>query len=149
MSDQAPGTATGTTAPVLATLDLEVEGMTCASCVALVERRLTKIPGVTATVNLPLATAHAAPTCSAKYVPPRRNTRAISPHHTDAGCRLETKSNAPSANGRGGSTGCSTTTTPRAPNSRVALTRFGGHDSVATAVGGNTPASASTSPPPV
>src|SRR5690606_17851590 len=49
---------TGRTAPVLATVDLEVEGMTCASCVARVERRLGKIPGVTATVNLPLESAH-------------------------------------------------------------------------------------------
>ncbi len=44
--------------PVLATVDLEVEGMTCASCVARVERKLMKIPGVTATVNLPLESAH-------------------------------------------------------------------------------------------
>ncbi|NLF04855.1 MAG: HAD-IC family P-type ATPase, partial [Actinomycetales bacterium] len=52
MTDQTP------TLPVLATLDLEVEGMTCASCVARVERKLGKIPGVTATVNLPLESAH-------------------------------------------------------------------------------------------
>ncbi|MDQ2623986.1 MAG: heavy-metal-associated domain-containing protein, partial [Actinomycetota bacterium] len=32
--------------------------MTCASCVARVERKLGKIPGVTATVNLPLESAH-------------------------------------------------------------------------------------------
>ena len=44
--------------PVLATVDLQVEGMTCASCVARVERTLGKIPGVTATVNLPLESAH-------------------------------------------------------------------------------------------
>src|SRR5690554_2815389 len=49
---------TDRTAPVLATVDLEVEGMTCASCVARVEHRLGKIPGVTATVNLPLESAH-------------------------------------------------------------------------------------------
>src|SRR5690606_1558662 len=48
-----------TAAPtILATVDLEVEGMTCASCVARVERKLGKIPGVTATVNLPLESAH-------------------------------------------------------------------------------------------
>ena len=42
---------TATTAP--ATLDLGVEGMTCASCVSRVERALKKVPGVTdATVNL-------------------------------------------------------------------------------------------------
>src|SRR5215207_945757 len=40
-----------TTAPD--TLDLGVSGMTCASCVARVERALKKVPGVTdATVNL-------------------------------------------------------------------------------------------------
>ncbi len=33
-------------------LDLAVEGMTCASCVARVEKRLNKIDGVSATVNL-------------------------------------------------------------------------------------------------
>ncbi|WP_425955735.1 heavy metal translocating P-type ATPase [Xylanimonas sp. McL0601] len=39
-------------------VDLAVTGMTCASCVARVERKLQKIPGVTATVNLPLESAH-------------------------------------------------------------------------------------------
>ena len=35
------------------TLDLKVEGMTCASCVARVEKALRKVPGVVdATVNL-------------------------------------------------------------------------------------------------
>jgi len=33
-------------------VDLEIEGMTCASCVARVEKRLNAIPGVEATVNL-------------------------------------------------------------------------------------------------
>ncbi|HWJ84018.1 MAG TPA: cation transporter, partial [Cellulomonas sp.] len=32
--------------------------MTCASCVARVEKRLGRVPGVTATVNLPLESAH-------------------------------------------------------------------------------------------
>ncbi|WP_146843718.1 heavy metal translocating P-type ATPase [Cellulomonas composti] len=32
--------------------------MTCASCVARVEKRLQRLPGVTATVNLPLESAH-------------------------------------------------------------------------------------------
>ncbi len=40
------------------TLDLAVEGMTCASCVARVEKRLNQVPGVAATVNLPLESAH-------------------------------------------------------------------------------------------
>jgi Cu+-exporting ATPase len=44
-------------APVL-TVDLAVEGMTCASCVARVEKRLNRVPGAQATVNLALETAH-------------------------------------------------------------------------------------------
>ncbi|ACZ32259.1 heavy metal translocating P-type ATPase [Xylanimonas cellulosilytica DSM 15894] len=39
-------------------VDLDVTGMTCASCVARVERKLQKLPGVIATVNLPLESAH-------------------------------------------------------------------------------------------
>ncbi|WP_435298848.1 heavy metal translocating P-type ATPase [Timonella sp. A28] len=46
------------TLPVIAELDLAVSGMTCASCVARVEKRINKIPGATATVNLPLESAH-------------------------------------------------------------------------------------------
>lgn len=42
----------------LAEIDIAVEGMTCASCVARVERKLNKLEGVTATVNLPLESAH-------------------------------------------------------------------------------------------
>ncbi len=38
-------------------VDLAVDGMTCASCVARVEKRLNAIDGVHATVNLPLASA--------------------------------------------------------------------------------------------
>lgn len=38
-------------------IDLSVEGMTCASCVGRVERKLGKIEGVHATVNLPLESA--------------------------------------------------------------------------------------------
>jgi len=44
--------------PIVATVDLAVSGMTCASCVARVERRINKIPGASATVNLPLESAH-------------------------------------------------------------------------------------------
>lgn len=40
------------------TVDLAIEGMTCASCVARVERKLNRLPGVEATVNLPLESAH-------------------------------------------------------------------------------------------
>ena len=32
-------------------IDLAIEGMTCASCAARIERRLNKLDGVTATVN--------------------------------------------------------------------------------------------------
>ncbi|MCQ1953784.1 cation-translocating P-type ATPase [Arthrobacter sp. zg-Y238] len=38
-------------------VELEIQGMTCASCVARVERRLGKIDGVEAAVNLPLESA--------------------------------------------------------------------------------------------
>lgn len=38
-------------------IDLDIEGMTCASCVNRVERRLGKIDGVEASVNLPLESA--------------------------------------------------------------------------------------------
>ena len=38
-------------------IDLAIEGMTCASCAARIERRLSKLDGVTATVNY--ATEHA------------------------------------------------------------------------------------------
>jgi Cu+-exporting ATPase len=40
------------------TVDLAVEGMTCASCVARVEKRLNQVEGADATVNLALETAH-------------------------------------------------------------------------------------------
>lgn len=36
---------------------LDISGMSCASCVSRVERKLTKLPGVSATVNLPLNNA--------------------------------------------------------------------------------------------
>ncbi|WP_448062631.1 heavy metal translocating P-type ATPase [Cellulomonas hominis] len=48
---------TRATRPV-ATVDLAVEGMTCASCVARVEKRLNQVPGAQATVNLALESAH-------------------------------------------------------------------------------------------
>ena len=35
-------------------IELDIDGMTCASCVSRVERKLGKLDGVTATVNLPL-----------------------------------------------------------------------------------------------
>jgi len=45
---------------VTATLDLDIGGMTCASCVARIEKKLGKLPGVEASVNL--ATERAAVT---------------------------------------------------------------------------------------
>ncbi|MFE7404521.1 heavy metal translocating P-type ATPase [Isoptericola sp. NPDC057559] len=52
-----PGVAGPPPVPVLE-IDLAIEGMTCASCVARVEKRLNRVDGVTATVNLPLESAH-------------------------------------------------------------------------------------------
>ncbi|MDO8145760.1 MULTISPECIES: cation-translocating P-type ATPase [unclassified Isoptericola] len=49
---------TTTPSPTVREVDLAVSGMTCASCVARVEKKLGKLPGVEATVNLPLETAH-------------------------------------------------------------------------------------------
>jgi len=48
---------TENTTPEAVTVDLAVSGMTCASCVARVEKRLARVPGATATVNLPLESA--------------------------------------------------------------------------------------------
>lgn len=48
----------GAADPQVATVDLAVEGMTCASCVARVEKRLNRVPGASATVNLALESAH-------------------------------------------------------------------------------------------
>ncbi|HWS58986.1 MAG TPA: heavy metal translocating P-type ATPase, partial [Actinotalea sp.] len=42
----------------VATVDLAVQGMTCASCVARVEKKINRVPGATATVNLATETAH-------------------------------------------------------------------------------------------
>src|SRR5690625_135326 len=52
-----PETFITTEDPVLE-LDLSVTNMTCSSCVARVEKRLARVPGVTATVNLATETAH-------------------------------------------------------------------------------------------
>ncbi|MEG3613605.1 heavy metal translocating P-type ATPase [Isoptericola haloaureus] len=49
---------TTTPTPAVREVDLAVSGMTCASCVARVEKKLAKLPGVEATVNLPLESAH-------------------------------------------------------------------------------------------
>src|SRR5206468_880956 len=39
-------------------VELDIEGMTCASCVNRVEKKLGKLDGVVASVNLPLESAH-------------------------------------------------------------------------------------------
>ncbi len=39
-------------------VDLQVTGMTCASCAARIEKKLNKVPGVVATVNYATETAH-------------------------------------------------------------------------------------------
>ncbi|RPF26624.1 heavy metal translocating P-type ATPase [Georgenia muralis] len=56
------GAPDGSAAPAAPTflreLDLAVEGMTCSSCVARVEKKLNKLPGASATVNLATETAH-------------------------------------------------------------------------------------------
>lgn len=53
-------TSTDPRAPLtpLAEVDLAVDGMTCSSCVARVEKKLNKVPGVSATVNLATESAH-------------------------------------------------------------------------------------------
>lgn len=42
----------------LRTVDLEIEGMTCASCASRIERRLGRMPGVAASVNYATEVAH-------------------------------------------------------------------------------------------
>ncbi|RAD05389.1 hypothetical protein DN549_32120, partial [Burkholderia multivorans] len=39
-------------------VDLDITGMTCASCSARIEKKLSRLDGVSAEVNLPLNTAH-------------------------------------------------------------------------------------------
>ncbi|MDD9206278.1 cation transporter, partial [Georgenia sp. 10Sc9-8] len=51
-------TSTEPTADLVDEVDLSVEGMTCASCVNRVEKKLNKLPGVRATVNLATESAH-------------------------------------------------------------------------------------------
>ncbi len=68
----AAGAATRATMPAApATIELDIDGMTCASCVSRVEKALAKVPGVTrASVNLATerATIDAAPNVSASQL---------------------------------------------------------------------------------
>jgi Cu+-exporting ATPase len=50
------GVQTGTSTPT--DVDLTITGMTCASCSSRIERKLNKLDGVEASVNLPLEKAH-------------------------------------------------------------------------------------------
>jgi len=43
-------------------VDLDITGMTCASCATRVERKLNKLPGVAATVNFATEKAACTPT---------------------------------------------------------------------------------------
>jgi len=51
------GTETLFTEPAARVIELDIQGMTCASCVGRVERKLGRIEGVQAEVNLPLESA--------------------------------------------------------------------------------------------
>ena len=42
----------------MAAVDLDIQGMTCASCAARVSKKLNAVPGATATVNFALGSAH-------------------------------------------------------------------------------------------
>ena len=53
MSSSQPASATPAT-----TVDLDIEGMTCATCALRIEKKLNKMPGVTATVNYATEKAH-------------------------------------------------------------------------------------------
>jgi len=49
---------TSSLTPVATPIDLQVTGMTCASCAARIEKKLNKVPGVVATVNYATERAH-------------------------------------------------------------------------------------------
>ncbi|MEU8824724.1 heavy metal translocating P-type ATPase [Streptomyces sp. NPDC048636] len=57
-SETVPGSATAPDTPTHTT-DLLIGGMTCAACVARVEKKLARVEGVSATVNLATGTARA------------------------------------------------------------------------------------------
>jgi Cu+-exporting ATPase len=51
-------TTEGQRCPAPTVVDLAIDGMTCASCAARIERRLNRVDGVEATVNFAMETAH-------------------------------------------------------------------------------------------
>ncbi|WP_174521104.1 heavy metal translocating P-type ATPase [Kribbia dieselivorans] len=57
MTDRAPSTVTLQELPIKE-VDLDITGMTCASCSARIERKLNKVEGIDATVNLATEKAH-------------------------------------------------------------------------------------------
>src|SRR4051794_17362838 len=72
-------------------LELPIEGMTCASCAARIERRLNKLDGVQATVNL--ATERAAVDFDSERVAPEALVAAVA----SAGYRAALPHEAPAA----------------------------------------------------
>ncbi len=74
------------TAPDLEQIDLSIEGMTCSSCVATVERALNKVDGAQATVNLATESAHI-------LVPRGTQLRALTDAVKSAGYSAKLRSN--------------------------------------------------------
>ena len=58
MSELARESSTQRTAAAPSTVDLQVGGMTCASCAARIEKKLNRMPGVSASVNYATGNAH-------------------------------------------------------------------------------------------
>jgi len=126
MTDAPRSTGTDTAQPLpIGTIDLAIGGMTCASCVARVEKKLNKVPGAQAVVNLATETARVTLTDdvdaaalvaaveSAGYT--ARVTRRDMPHANEAGARsADAKTVAGLASGPAGAAG-SSSTADRAP----------------------------------
>ncbi len=126
MTDAPRSTGTDTAPPLpIGTIDLAIGGMTCASCVARVEKKLNKVPGAQAVVNLVTeaarvtltddvdAAALVAAVESAGYT--ARVTRRDMPHANEAGARsADAKTVVGLASGPTGAAGRSSTA-DRAP----------------------------------